>query len=188
MLADGGLRIVAHTLVRFIAPHLPLICSQHLHVVASTRHTIDTKPLGILAIVVVCILLTGIWGCSEKSSVPPTEELASPNAVSSSEDSTLIRTQKAKLDLNLRLLIERGHEASPVSYEWRKRPSGEKAFAVLVRLQEGRSLETSELPLDDSNQVATGFLTISEIIQAARQDAVLSIATPPPASTYKKQR
>lgn len=119
--------------------------------------------------------------------MPPTHDSVPPRSQSVIEDSTLTRSEKAKLDVNLRLLIERGYEASPFSYEWRERPSGEKAYSVLVRLKEGRSLEASGLPIDGSNRVATGSLTISEIFQAARHDAVVSIATPPPASTYEKQ-
>ena len=148
----------------------------------------DVKIRGILAAIVCCILLTGLWGCSKTSSMPPTHDSVPPRSQSVIEDSTLTRSEKAKLDVNLRLLIERGYEASPFSYEWRERPSGEKAYSVLVRLKEDRSLEASGLPIDGSNRVATGSLTISEIFQAARHDAVVSIATPPPASTYEKQR
>jgi hypothetical protein len=139
----------------------------------------------LLAATVFCIFFFGLGGCCTASSPPAAHDAGASDTRSNTEDTTLTSAEKAKLDLNVRLLIQRGADDAPGSYESRERSSGEKAFAVLVRLHKDSSPAGSELPIDDSNQVTTGFLTIPEILQAARHEAVVSISTPPPATIYE---
>lgn len=126
----------------------------------------DGPPIRSIFLGVFCVLLIGTNGCA-------------------SSETALTSAQRQKLDPALQRLL-RGGARSIDRYETHERTDGATVYSVILRSDRPEALRDAGLPLNSvRDDIITARLTINQLKEAARLEAVRSIENPK--QTYPTQ-